>query len=231
MSMMKNSFEQGMLDQIIDYGKYPNLTDIGANDQEGYQIFTPDFIVKNMIKLIGNDNVANINATVLEPTSGDGAFTVRILELRLKRLLNDKDYLKKSLIALSNIFSIEMDEELINKQRNNIFTLLMLYAKKEGDKITLDYVTLAKKIIITNFIWGETSIDRTLVYKGQPMGWYMPTNISNKSRKTEKNRILFARWTIQSDFSLSIFEYEDWEANETGNSDSDLGGLFSEQYE
>jgi hypothetical protein len=63
------------------------------------------------------------------------------------------------------------------------------------------------------------------------MGWYMPTNISNKSRKTEKNRILFARWTIQSDFSLSIFEYEDWEANETGNSDSDLGGLFSEQYE
>ena len=84
--MMKNSFEQGMLDQIIDYGKYPNLADIGSNDQEGYQIFTPDFIVKDMIKLIGNDNVANINATVLEPTSGDGAFTVRILELRLKKI-------------------------------------------------------------------------------------------------------------------------------------------------
>ncbi len=229
--MMKNSFEQVMLDQIIDYGKYPNLADIGSNDQEGYQIFTPDFIVKDMIKLIGNDNVANINATVLEPTSGDGAFTVRILELRLIRLSKDKDYLKKSLIALSNIFSIEMDEELINKQRNNIFTLLMLYAKKEGDKITLDYVTLAKKIILTNFIWGETSIDRTLVYKGQPMGWYMPTYVNNKSRKTEKNRILFARWTIQSDFSLSTFEYEDWEASVTGNSDSDLGGLFSEQYE
>ena len=229
--MENNTFEQDSFEQIIDYGKYPNLADIGANDQEGYQIFTPDFIVKDMIKLIGNDNVANINATVLEPTSGDGAFTVRILELRLKRLLKDKDYFKKSLIALSNIFSIEMDEELIKKQRNNIFTLLMLYANKEGGKITLDYVTLAKKIILTNFIWGETSIDRPLVYKDQPMGWYMPTFDKNKSRKTEKNRILFAKWTIQSDFSLSTFEYEDWEANETGNNDSALGGLFGEQYE
>lgn len=224
---MKNSFEQGMLDQIIDYGKYPNLADIGANDQEGYQIFTPDFIVENMIKLIGNDNVANINATVLEPTSGDGAFTVRILELRLKRLLKDKDYLKKSLIALSNIFSIEMDEELIKKQRNNIFTLLMLYANKEGGKITLDYVTLAKKIILTNFIWGETSIDRPWMHKGQPMGWYMPTVVKNKSTKNDKNRIQFARWTIDPDFGQSTFVYEDWEPND----DSNLGGLFGEQYE
>lgn len=229
--MMKNSFEQGMLDQIIDYGKYPNLADIGSNDQEGYQIFTPDFIVKDMIKLIGNDNVANINATVLEPTSGDGAFTVRILELRLKKILKEKDYLYKSLISLSTIFSIEMDEELMIKQRNNIFTMLMLYVKSKKIEATADYILLAKKIILTNFIWGETSIDRPLMYKGQPMGWYMPTVVKNKSTKNDKNRIQFARWTIDPDFGQSTFVYEDWEANDIRNNDSNLGGLFSEQYE
>ncbi len=229
--MSNATFEHENLDQIIDYGKHPVLADIGSNDQEGYQIFTPEFIVKDMIKLIGEENVANINSTVLEPTSGDGAFTVRILELRLKKILKDKNYLQKSLTALSTIFSIEMDEVLIKKQRNNIFSLLMLYANSRNIDITPEYVDLAKKIILTNFIWGETNIDRPLVFKGQPMGWYMPTISRNKSAKSDKNRIQFARWSINSDIAQSAFVYEDWEANETKNNDSNLGGLFSEQYE
>ncbi len=229
--MNEATFNQEILDQISDYGKYPLFADIGANDQEGYQIFTPEFIVKDMIKLIGNDNVADIYSTVLEPTSGDGAFTVRILELRLKKILKDKNYLQKSLIALSTIFSIEMDEALIKKQRNNIFSLLMLYANSRNIDITPEYVDIAKKIILTNFIWGETNIDRPLVFKGQPMGWYMPTISRNKSAKTDKNRIQFARWIINADIAQSTFLYEDWETNETKNNDSNLGGLFSEQYE
>ena len=69
------------------------------------------------------------------------------------------------------------------------------------------------------------------MYKGQPMGWYMPTVVKNKSTKNDKNRIQFARWTIDPDFGQSTFVYEDWEANDIRNNDSNLGGLFSEQYE
>jgi len=226
--MPVSPFSQAQLDEIIDYGQYPLLTNGGSNDQEGYQIFTPEFIVKDMIKLIGNEFVSEIDKTILEPASGDGAFTVRILELRIKKLKNDKDYLKKSLIALSTIYSIEMDEELIKKQRNNIFSLIIFLAKKYNHTLDDEYLLVTKKIILTNFIWGETNIDRPLKYKGEAMGWYMPTSIKGKSTKTEKNRIRFANWQISTKISDSSFEYEDWEANDA-RSNSDFGGLFSDQ--
>jgi len=92
-----------------------------------------------MIKMVGMENIKDISKTILEPTSGDGAFTVRILEMRLNSLLGDNEYLRKSLISLSTIFSIEMDNKLMAKQRNNIYTLLLIYAKKANLAISNDY--------------------------------------------------------------------------------------------
>jgi len=226
--MEKTLFTQENLDSISYIDGYPNFSSGGSNDPDGFQIFTPEFIVKDMLKLIGDINVSDINKTVLEPSSGDGAFTIRILESRLKKIINDKEYLFKSLIALSTIFSIEMDQELIRKQRNNIFSLLLKSAKSSKQELTDDYLLQAKRIILTNFIWGETNIDRPLKYKGEAMGWYMPTMVKNKSKKTDKNRIQFAKWDITQSIRDSSFEFEDWETNDSETDYSDLGGLFSE---
>ena len=59
------------------------LASMGSNDVEGYQVFTPKFVVNDMASAIGNDCL-DVNKTILEPTSGDGAFTVFILNKRLK---------------------------------------------------------------------------------------------------------------------------------------------------
>ena len=101
------------LDSIIYIDTYPDFSTGGSNDPDGFQIFTPEFIVNDMLNLIGNDNITDITKTVLEPASGDGAFTVRILESRLKKLIYDNEYLQKSLIALSTIFSIEIEMRVI----------------------------------------------------------------------------------------------------------------------
>lgn len=46
----------------------------GENDDNGFQIFTPDFIVDGMMKAIGYSKIEDFSKTILEPTSGDGAF-------------------------------------------------------------------------------------------------------------------------------------------------------------
>lgn len=216
------------LESIIYFDMYPDFSYGGTNDLDGFQIFTPEFIVKDMLKLIGEKNICDIHKTVLEPSSGDGAFTVRILDARLHHLKKDINYLQKSLIALSTIHSIEMDLELIKKQRNNIYSVLMKYAKSSNQEVSEDYLILAKKIILSNFIWGETNIDRPLKYRGEAIGWYMPTSVKSKSNKADKNRIQFAKWMITPSIYDSSCEFEDWESNDLESNDSDLGGLFSE---
>jgi len=226
--MDKLLYASANMDSIKYVEGYPDFSKSGLNDQDGFQIFTPEFIVKDMLKLIGNDNIIDIYKTVLEPASGDGAFTVRIMESRLHHIKHDEKYIQKSLVALSTIFSIEMDEELMIKQRNNIYSLLLVSAKNAKHELTDDYLSIAKKIILTNFIWGETNIDKPLKYKGEAIGWYMPTIVKNKSRKTDKNRIQFAHWTITPSINDSTCEFEDWETNDSQTDYSDLGGLFSE---
>lgn len=226
--MMTNEITQEDIDSIIYVDTYPDFSTGGSNDVNGVQIFTPEFIVNDMLKLIGIDNINDITKTVLEPASGDGAFTVRILESRLKKLKKDKDYIQKSLVALSTIFSIEMDYDLMQKQRNNIYSLLLKMAKISNQEATDDYKIVAKKIILTNFIWGETNIDRPLKYKGEAVGWYMQTKVKGKSKKTERNRIQFANWSITPLIIDSVCEFEDWETNDSKSDFSELGGLFSE---
>jgi len=80
------------------------LASLGSNDTEGYQVFTPEFIVKQMTEAVGPD-ILDFSKTVLEPTSGDGAFTTCILKKRLETISDNFEI--ESLKALSTIYSIE----------------------------------------------------------------------------------------------------------------------------
>lgn len=65
-----------------------HFSSMGRNDTEGYQIFTPEFIVRDMCTAIG-DEIFDFSKTVLEPTSGDSAFTTYILRKRLETIIDD----------------------------------------------------------------------------------------------------------------------------------------------
>ena len=131
----------------------------GSNDENGFQIFTPDFIVDGMMKAIGYSKIEDFSKTILEPASGDGAFTCRILERRLNKAWKEKEsFVPQSLRALSTIYSVEMDKSLIEIQRSNIFTIFMSYLRK-GDFLNEKYVDLIKEIIARNFMWAMFNSD------------------------------------------------------------------------
>ena len=150
---IKSHFKKEQLkafDSIVEYDAL-QLASGGHNDTEGYQIFTPDFIVKDMCKAVGKE-ILDFTKTILEPTSGDGAFTTYIYQKRLNEIKSEFEI--ESLRALSTIYSIEMDKELIEKQRNNIFTLLKQFIKKKNVEVDSSFYDLVKCILCKNFIWG-----------------------------------------------------------------------------
>lgn len=142
---------------LIEAFESIQLASMGHNDTEGYQIFTPDFIVKDMCQAIGHD-IFDSSKTILEPTSGDGAFTTYILQKRLEKIT--KNFEIESLRALSTIYSIEMDKELIEKQRNNIFTLVKHFVVENKIEVDTSYFDILRCIIAKNFMWAMSNTQR-----------------------------------------------------------------------
>ena len=167
-----------------------HLATMGQNDAEGYQVFTPRFIVRDMCKIISND-ILDFSKTILEPTSGDGAFTTYILQKRLETIKANFEI--ESLRALSTIYSIEMDKELIDKQRNNIFSLFKQFIDKKGICVSCSYFEMVKCMITTNFIWGmfNSEFDNGGGLAGVDVAYKMP-----EAKKRKFKSLMFPVWEI-----------------------------------
>jgi hypothetical protein len=178
---------------------YPLFLKEGQNNDDNFQIFTPEFIVNQMLDSIGPDNISNLNHRILEPSSGDGAFTIRILDRRIKRILKDKLPLETSILkALSTIYSIEMDETLLLLQRDNIRQLIIYYSSIEKNILSQTFLESLEEILEYNIIWGETNIKEEIADSlfGIEIGWYMPNKDYSKPIK-------FYSWIIGDDLKIT----------------------------
>ena len=182
-STLLNKFNKSELKSLESIQCFDNirLASMGSNDKEGYQIFTPEFIVRDMCAAIGDD-ILDFSKTILEPTSGDGAFTVYILLRRLEKALKGNNFEIDSLKALSTIYSIEMDKELIEQQRNNILTAVTLFINDNNIEVSEGYYDVFKCIIVKNFIWAMFNSDNPIDIS------IFGTEIAYKMPKGKKNR-------------------------------------------
>jgi hypothetical protein len=183
-----------------------DLSEYGINNT---QIFTRKVDIDKMIESIGLDYIKNPETTILEPTSGDGAFTTRILELRLENFKDEnlEGFLLKSLTALSTIYSIEYELASLEVQRNNMYTLMIkflcshivteedkeLFAKKEEK-----WKKLVKEIIFYNIIWGATATELDpdyLINTSPSLGKYRSNDMPIVIRKWDIKKDLRYRFT------------------------------------
>ena len=180
------------------------LASLGSNDVEGYQVFTPEFIVKQMTEAVGQDCL-DFSKNILEPTSGDGAFTVYILQKRLEKALEGERFELDSLKALSTIYSIEMDKDLIKKQRDNVFTLFAKFLRDHAGEANPGYLDLAKCIITTNFMWAMFNSDFPSGGIWVEVAYKMP-----EAEKQNYKPLQMPVWNINQD-QISL-KYEEVEA-------------------
>ena len=80
------------------------------------EVYTPDYIVKDMCDLIPSDVWDNIASTFLEPACGNGNFLVEILARKYERCKDVRD----GLVALSSVVGVDIQEDNCAETRERL---------------------------------------------------------------------------------------------------------------
>ena len=124
-----------------------------ANVRERGEVFTADREVKAMCDLVGDD-LADIEKRVLEPAAGNGNFLVEILQRRLnavKKKFRNGNREFRFLVALSNIYAVEIDKENVVEARGRLKKLMLEAASNSA----FGYEDAVDTLLETNIICGN----------------------------------------------------------------------------
>lgn len=124
------------------------------------EVFTPDFIVNDMLDLV-YDETQRIDSRFLEPACGDGNFLIKILERKLdvveknyKR--NQFDFEKYALLAVSSLYGVELLEDNVSKARERLYEYFVTrYTKVFKKSVNEEYLKNIKYIFDRNIIQGN----------------------------------------------------------------------------
>lgn len=88
------------------------------------EVFTPPEIVNEMLDLM-DEEIRSIESRILEPSCGNGAFLIPILERKMETVINlpstDSDLvINSALIALMSVYGIDYLEDNIEECRANL---------------------------------------------------------------------------------------------------------------
>lgn len=133
--------------------------------QQHGEVFTPKAIVDAMVTLPGlHDAIIQASTTVLEPSVGEGAFLINILDRRLiliaerfpDDLIRFENY---ALLALSTLYGIELLEDNVKKCTMNLFhtfhDFYKQYAADLNQTTRKKVEDSAKTIISANIVQGD----------------------------------------------------------------------------
>ena len=87
------------------------------------EVFTPDWLVKDMCDLLPSEIWENIESTVLDPTVGTGNFPVEILARKYSHCKTEKDGLK----ALASLVAIDIQQDNVDECRERLLKQYIEY--------------------------------------------------------------------------------------------------------
>jgi len=137
-----------------------NLTKSKTRVRDHGEVFTPDFIVEDMLNLVKQET-ENIESRFLEPACGDGNFLIKVLERKLevvKRVYKKSqfDYERNSLVAISNIYGIELLNDNVYLAQERLYDFFYsIYKKLYSKKINNDFLKSIKYILKRNILQGD----------------------------------------------------------------------------
>jgi hypothetical protein len=133
--------------------------------QQHGEVFTPKEIVEAMVTLPGlHDSIIQYSTTVLEPSVGEGAFLINILERRLQLLASQfpedlERFENFALFAISSLYGIELLEDNVKKCVINLYITFLEFYKNYAAKFNKtpkeNVLESAKTIIAINIVQGD----------------------------------------------------------------------------
>jgi len=136
------------------------------------EVFTPDFIVEDMLDLVVNET-HRIESRFLEPACGDGNFLIKILKRKIEVVKKNYkksqfDYEKYSLLAISSLYGVELLEDNTQKARERLYDYFYKkYSKLFKKAISSEFLKNIEYLLSKNIIQGDAL---TLKYpSGEPI--------------------------------------------------------------
>lgn len=161
--------------------------------QKHGEVFTPKKIVNKMLNIPEiKEACENLTTTFLEPSAGEGAFLVEILEQKLKMVSKKHNndltiYESYSLLALTTLYGIELLEDNAQTCVMNMFQQYYDNYKEQAQyhnaKPKKKVLDSAKEIISANIIQGNFLTRKTIDDKPLICSEWAPINL----RRTTKN--------------------------------------------
>jgi len=123
------------------------------NVRERGEVFTAEREVQAMCDLVGDD-IADIEKRVLEPAAGNGNFLVEILQRRInavKKTIKNGNREFRFLVALSNIYAVELDKENVTEARQRLKNIMLDTVCESSP----EYESAVDALLETNIICGN----------------------------------------------------------------------------
>jgi adenine-specific DNA-methyltransferase len=161
------------------------------------QVFTPDWIVEEILDSSGFSNNNLINKKIIDPACGDGAFLKIIVSRIIDTLLNKKYPKEKIKEYLEDyVYGIEIDEIEFNKCLSNLNHLI---ENKLDRKLNINW-KIFKDNTLTKYKEYMNFFDFVV---GNPP-YIRIHNLDKKTRDLLKKEFIFSNGTI--DIYISFFE-------------------------
>jgi hypothetical protein len=117
------------------------------------EVFTNQREVKAMCDLV-KDETQRIDSRFLEPACGEGVFLIEILTRKLKSIKNN--WIINSLIAISNIYGIDIMKDNCEICRRNLYKIWFDEYKNKFETQNEKLKDFVKFILSKNIICGNT---------------------------------------------------------------------------
>ena len=114
------------------------------------EVFTPDFVVKDMCDLVPSEIWSNIESTVLEPACGNGNFIVEILARKYSHCKTEKDGLK----ALASVVGVDIQQDNVEECRERLLKQYIEYFPNASA-----FAVLCAMAILRNNIMCDDSLN------------------------------------------------------------------------
>lgn len=139
------------------------------------EVFTGKREVKAMLDLIPKSETERPDSTFLEPSCGEGAFTVEILSRKLSAVRRDdpQHFERLSLVAVSSVYAIELLPDNRTKAIQNMLAVWTDFITEHNE---LDFTIIDRRrndvlsLLDANFVLGNTLTCQTV--NNEPIRFY-----------------------------------------------------------
>ena len=142
------------------------------------EVFTPNWLVKQMLDYLPGDPVADLSKSTLDPSCGNGQFLTEALRRKLVMAakyfadsLDNEQYEFDCMRALSKLYGIDINADTANEARERMASIVFkAYEAVVGSAPEINFNRAVKFILQTNIVVGDFLAENYSLVEWIPRG-------------------------------------------------------------